>query len=375
MENIRLIDTHTHYAHKVFDHVREDLFKKLSEEHIVAVVEAAIDYDSNKKMLELCSQYPFVYAAVGIHPNCVEELNESRFEELAELLEYEKVIAIGETGLDYSKRNDQEFVELQKKWFRRYIELAVEKQMPLVVHCRDAYDDLIEILSEYRLPEKKGIIHCFSGNAKQAEKLTNMGFVLGIGGKFLLKAEGNCELGEVLKTLSMEHIVLETDAPYLKPSGVPGKRNTSLNLKYIVEKLAELKGVEASFIYETAWNNTLNLYDAIGKKYDLDIKLTGDTHGIFYRLEMWCYENPEVKNGVMVILGDAGINFHGYLKDREKKLRLQALPITLFCVHGNHEMRPEIVPDYELMECMAVWYGWKKNFQIFYLQKMERFMT
>lgn len=161
MENIRLIDTHTHYAHKVFDHVREDLFKKLSEEHIVAVVEAAIDYDSNKKMLELCNQYPFVYAAVGIHPNCVEELNESRFEELAELLEYEQVIAIGETGLDYSKRNDQEFVELQKKWFRRYIELAVEKQMPLVVHCRDAYDDLIEILSEYRLPEKAGIIHCF----------------------------------------------------------------------------------------------------------------------------------------------------------------------------------------------------------------------
>ncbi len=258
MENIRLIDTHTHYAHPKFDNIRNELLSALPENGIAAVIEAAIGYESNKKMMELCEQYPYIYAAVGIHPSCIDELDEEKFEELTSLLTHEKVVAIGETGLDYSKRGDDAFVLMQKKWFVRFIELALQYQKPLVIHCRDVYDELIEIMSAYEFGGNPGIIHCFSGSEEQARRLIDMGFLLGIGGKFLKNVDKNQELKEVIRELPIEKIVLETDAPYLKPDGILGKYNTSLNLGYIAEELAKLKGLEVERIYEISWKNTLN---------------------------------------------------------------------------------------------------------------------
>ena len=114
MNDFRIIDTHTHYAHPRFDNIRKELLETLSEHGIVKVIESAIGYESNDKMLELCDQYPYVYAAVGVHPMCVEELDEEKFEKLTQRLSHKKVLAVGETGLDYSKRNDESFVSMQK---------------------------------------------------------------------------------------------------------------------------------------------------------------------------------------------------------------------------------------------------------------------
>lgn len=256
-DSFSISDTHTHYAHRQFDNIRKELLENLSNHGIDTVIEAAIGYDSNEKMLELCDQYSFVYAALGVHPMCVEELDEEKFEKLTQRLSHKKVLAVGETGLDYSKRNDESFILLQKKWFIRFIELALHHKMPLVIHCRDAYADLIEIMMNYDFGENPGIIHCFSGNAEHAKKFIEMGFLLGIGGKFLVHVDKTQELREAIRKVPLESIVLETDSPFLKPDGIPGKRNTSLNLRYIVEELAKLKGVEEKTIYEVSWKNSM----------------------------------------------------------------------------------------------------------------------
>ena len=254
--DVKMIDTHTHYAHPKFDHIREELLETLPENGIITVIEAAIGYESNYEMLKLCEQYPYIYAAIGVHPMCVESLDEEKFEKIEALLSNEKVLAVGETGLDYSKRDDTDFIEAQKKWFERFIELALKHKMPLVIHCRDAYDDMIEIMSKYEFGNNPGIIHCFSGNAEHAKWFVEKGFFLGIGGKFLKNVDKNQELREIIKELPLESMVLETDAPYLKPDGVEGVCNTSLNLRYIVDELAKLKGVEQKVICDISMENT-----------------------------------------------------------------------------------------------------------------------
>ena len=252
---VKMIDTHTHYAHPKFDDTREALLETFPEQGIITVIEAAIGYESNFEILKLCEKYPYVYGATGIHPMFVETLDEEKFEKIESLLSHEKVLAVGETGLDYSKRNDTAFIEVQKKWLKRFIELALKHKLPLVIHCRDAYDDMIEIMSKYEFGNNPGIIHCFSGNAEHAKWFVDKGFFLGIGGKFLKNVDKNQELREIIKELPLESMVLETDAPYLKPDGVEGVCNTSLNLRYIVEELAKLKGVEQKVICDITLEN------------------------------------------------------------------------------------------------------------------------
>lgn len=254
-----IIDTHTHYAHKRFDSGRDEIISGLSSANIFAVIEAAISFESNIKMKVLCEKYPHVYMAAGCHPNCVEEMDESKFRQIAELLNYDKTLAIGETGLDYDKGKSEEQITLQKYWFRRFIELAIEKKKPLVIHSRLANDELIEILTEYSLIQRPGVIHCFSGNANQAKTLINMGFYLGVNGMFT-KLDEDSELCVALKQIPIESILLETDCPYLIPEGAEGKRNTSMNLGLVVEKLGKLRGETPEYICKKVLENTQRMY-------------------------------------------------------------------------------------------------------------------
>lgn len=257
---MKIIDSHTHYAHPRFDFGRETVLSELEKEGIVAVIEAAIGFESNSKMRKLAEKYPFVYVAVGCHPNRVEEMNDSRFIVINELLKRPKVIAIGETGLDYSGDKTAEQIEKQRKCFRRFINLSMKSGKPLIIHCREAYEDLIWILSEYNFMSLPGVVHCFSGDYEQAMTLIDMGFYLGVGGKFTRKEEK--DLSDALRKIPLSSILLETDAPYLLPEGIgmSGKRNTSLSLPYIVEELAKLRGEEPEIIYEAAFENTIKLY-------------------------------------------------------------------------------------------------------------------
>lgn len=261
MESFKVIDTHTHYSLKRFDHVRKELMSELQKKGILAVIEAGIDFSLNPCILEFCQQYDFMYAALGVHPKFVENFDEIKFEQLEEMLgQSEKILAVGETGLDYFIGIEKKTKELQKKWFRKLIELAIREKKPLVIHCRDAYPDLLTILSEYHLPEKPGVIHCFSGTLEEAEQLIHLGFYLGMGGKFMRDEA----LEKVIKEIPAEKMLLETDAPYLSPVKNE-KNNTSLNLELIVAELVKLKGMEREVFLKMMLENTYDLYPQLEK--------------------------------------------------------------------------------------------------------------
>lgn len=257
-----LVDTHMHYAHRRFASGRDEILRELVDDGVAAVIEGAIDFASNQKMKLLCDKYSHVFMAAGCHPNCVEEMDDEKYSAIVDLANYDKVIAIGETGLDYARDKSEDQICKQKEWFVKFIELAIEAQKPLVIHCREAYEDSINILREYDLMEYPGVIHCFSGNFEQAKKLMDMGFCLGVNGMFT-KMNEDAELCVALKNISLEKIVLETDSPYLIPEGVAGKRNTSKNLNVIVEKFAELRGESTDHIREVVLKNTKRLYPAV----------------------------------------------------------------------------------------------------------------
>lgn len=261
-ESRLFIDTHTHFFHKRFDMGREEILKDLANHGVLAVVECAIDFESNQKMKLLCEKYPHVFMAAGCHPNCVEEMDEEKYQAIADLLDWGKVLAVGETGLDYARKTSEVERILQKTWFHKFIELAIEKQKPLVIHCREAYDDVIRILQEYQFSHCPGVIHCFSGNIEQAQKFIDMGFYIGVNGMFT-KMDADSEVCLALKTVPLEKIIFETDSPYLLPKGVKGKRNTSKNMGVIMEEFAKLRGISPEYVSEVVLENTKLLYPGI----------------------------------------------------------------------------------------------------------------
>ena len=267
-----IIDTHTHYFLSRFDCGREELLSELQEKDFY-VIETAIGCGSNESVLKLCEKhFGMMRAVVGCHPAYIDakgdELDEDKF---SRIIKHAKtnalVIGIGETGLDYLRVEEPERRELQKYWFERFILGAAELQKPLVIHCRGegAYDDLYEILYQNKVHKKiacQGVIHCFSGNAEDVKKLLELNFFFGIGGLFLRgEQEG---LKQAIQSIPLHRILLETDCPYLIPDGLTGKRNTSLNLTYIVTQLAELLNVEEREIYSQMLVNTLKAFPGMG---------------------------------------------------------------------------------------------------------------
>ncbi|MBR6666347.1 MAG: TatD family hydrolase [Lachnospiraceae bacterium] len=260
---VSFVDTHTHYAHKRFDSGRDEIVNSLVDVDVLAVIEAAIDFESNLKMKFICEKYSHVYMAVGCHPNCVGEMDDYKYQKIVELMGYSKVIAIGETGLDYAKNKSEQHIQIQKKWFERFVLLAINTNKPLIIHARESYDELIKILQGYELSECPGVIHCFSGNEKQAIELIEMGFYIGVNGMFT-NMDMDSDVCQALKIIPLERVLLETDSPYLLPKGAKGKRNTSANLKFIVDKLAELRGESSENISRVVLENTKRVFTKIG---------------------------------------------------------------------------------------------------------------
>lgn len=267
-----IIDTHTHYFLSRFDCGREELLSELQEKEFY-VIETAIGCGSNERVLKSCEKYfGMMRAVVGCHPAYIDvkgdELDEDKFSRIIKYAETNAfVVGIGETGLDYLRVEEPDRRERQKYWFKRFIGSAAELQKPLVIHCRGegAYDDLYEILYQSKVHKKiacPGVIHCFSGNVEDAKKLLELNFFFGIGGLFLRgEQEG---LKEAIQNIPLHRILLETDCPYLIPDGLPGKRNTSLNLTYIVTQLAELLNVEEREIYSQTLANSIKVFSEVG---------------------------------------------------------------------------------------------------------------
>ena len=217
-----LFDTHAHYDSGGFNADRHDVLSALPEGNVVLVVNPGCDLPSSRTAVELAERYPYVYAAVGIHPSDCAGTGEAEYEALRELAKHEKVVAIGEIGLDYYWE-DNPPKEFQQQVLRRQIELALELDLPVIIHDREAHGDSLAIALEY--PALRGVFHCFSGSPEMAEELLKRGWYLGFDGPITYKNARRAP--EVVAGTPLNRIVIETDAPYLTPVPVRGKRNDS----------------------------------------------------------------------------------------------------------------------------------------------------
>lgn len=260
------VDTHTHYSHKRFDGKREGIIENLKGNGVAAAIECAIDLESNYRMKKLCEVYPHIfYMAAGCHPNCVEEMTEETYDEIVSFLQNEEVLAVGETGLDYVRMRNFEQRMKQEECFEFSISLATCYKKPMVIHCREAYDQLIDILKKHSLSKVPGVVHSFSGNLRQASQLIEMGFYLGVGG-LITKVDRDFELCRVIRKININKVLLETDCPFLLPKGLSGI-NDSRNLPYIVDKLAEIRGEDPMELSKIVLNNTKEVFPLVFKKH------------------------------------------------------------------------------------------------------------
>lgn len=251
-----IFESHAHYDDSAFDADREEILNQCREQGIETIINVSASLNSVKSTLALAEKYPFIYGAVGIHPDEAGELSEEAFAWLRGQCRHPKAVAVGEIGLDYYW--DKEKHELQKYWFRRQMELAKELGLPIIVHSREAAADTLEAVRAAHSPKLRGVIHCFSYGPELAGEYLDMGYYIGIGGVVTFKNAK--KLKEVVKMLPLERILLETDCPYLAPEPNRGKRNTSLNLPYIAEAIGQLKGIEAKEVIRVTNENARTLY-------------------------------------------------------------------------------------------------------------------
>lgn len=251
-----IFDTHAHYDDKQFDEDRHEVLSGLAENDVKKVVNISADWNSIEKTVELTRQYPFVYGAVGIHPDAVGELTEERLEKLREYCHKEKIVAVGEIGLDYHWMISPK--EVQQEWFIRQLNLAKEENLPVVIHSRGASQDTFDIMKKHHAGTTKGVIHCYSGSVEMAKEYVKLGYYLGIGGVITFK--NSRVLKEVVEEIPLSNLVLETDCPYLSPTPFRGKRNASDRLIFVVETIARLKGCSREEVKEVTWKNAHDLY-------------------------------------------------------------------------------------------------------------------
>lgn len=251
-----IFETHAHYEDKKFDEDREELLKSLQENGIGYVVNNSSSLKTIQQTIDLMEKYPFIYGTIGVHPEESGELNEENYVFVEETSKRNKVVAIGEIGLDYYW--DEPAREIQKKWFERQMELARERNFPMVIHSRDAAKDTLDMMKAAKAGDMGGVIHCFSYGKEMAREYLNMGFYLGIGGVITFKNAK--KLKEVVEYAPLDSLVLETDSPYLAPEPNRGKRNSSLNLPFVAEEIAKIKGVDYQEVIDTTWINALKMY-------------------------------------------------------------------------------------------------------------------
>ncbi len=253
-----IFDTHAHYDAAHYDEDRAGFLEKLRESGVGRVVNISNGWKDLLATLELIRKYPWIYGAVGIHPCEIQDLNEERLEMIREYTRFEKVVAVGEIGLDYYWVKEEDERERQKDWFIRQLTLAKETDMPVVIHSRDAAQDTFDIMKRYHSGSSGGVIHCYSGSAEMARDYVKMGYFLGIGGVVTFK--NSKTLKRVVKEIPLKYLVLETDAPYLSPVPYRGKRNSSAYLSYVAEAIAKLKEISRQEVEEITWDNAMTLY-------------------------------------------------------------------------------------------------------------------
>ena len=254
---MNLIDTHCHIYSAEFDADRQAMLARAESEGITKMLMPAIDISTHVQMLSLEKEFPGrCLSMMGLHPCSVKENYLGELATVEQHFEKRPFVAVGETGLDFYW--DLTHMKQQYEVFQRQIELALNFNIPVVIHSRNSIDECIELVDKNQNGNLRGVFHCFSGSIEQALRITNLNFYLGIGGVLTFKKSG---LDTVVDQLGLDHIVLETDAPYLAPVPFRGKRNECSYLKYVAEKLAGIKNIAVEEIAEATAANAKELFD------------------------------------------------------------------------------------------------------------------
>ena len=234
-----LFDTHAHYDSRQFNEDRDAVLSGMKDRGVSLVVNPGCDIPTSRTAVELAEKYPFVYAAVGFHPEELEGVELSALEEIRALAAHEKVVAIGEIGLDYYWVKDEEGRKKEQEFFRVQMAMAEELDLPVIVHDREAHGDTLAIVKEF--PNVKGVFHCYSGSVEMAQELVKMGWMISFTG--VLTYNNARKSVEVAEAIPIERLMIETDSPYMAPVPHRGKRNDSGYVLHVCEKLAEIKGI------------------------------------------------------------------------------------------------------------------------------------
>lgn len=253
-----IFETHAHYDDEQFAEDRNQLLSSMSEKGIGKIINVGSSIDTTITTLELAEKYPFVYAAVGVHPSEISCLCEASFAWLKEQSKKPKTAAIGEIGLDYYWEKDETVRKSQRWWFARQMELAKEAGLPIIIHSRDAAADTLRVMKDHHAEELKGVIHCYSYSPEIVRDFTAMGYLIGVGGVVTFKNAK--KLQQTVRELPIERILLETDCPYMAPEPNRGRRNDSTFIPYIVAKIAELKEISEDEVVKITEENALKLF-------------------------------------------------------------------------------------------------------------------
>jgi TatD DNase family protein len=254
-----IFETHAHYDDEKFDGDRVELLSHLLKENNIGnIVNVGASFRGCKDSLKLAESYDNVYAAIGIHPEEIDDASDEVLEWIRENASNPKVVAIGEIGLDYYWVKDPECRAKQRIWFDKQMDLAKEVNLPVVIHSREAAEDTFNTIKSYNTQDVKGIVHCYSYSKELALEYVKMGWYIGVGGVVTFK--NGKKLVETVEAIPLENIVLETDCPYMAPEPHRGSRNSSIYLKYVSEKIAQLKGVSVEEVERITYENALRIY-------------------------------------------------------------------------------------------------------------------
>ncbi len=274
------IDSHAHIFFQDFQDEVEAVVARAREAGVGCLINVGTDVESSRTVIELAEKYPEIYAVVGIHPHEVQEMTDQDLTTLKGMAQHEKVVAIGEVGLDYHYEHSPK--ETQQRRLRDFIRLARDVKLPLVIHCRDAFEDCFRIFDEEDAWKLGGVFHCFTGNLETAKKIIKKGFYVSFSGIVTFKKA--TELHEAVKGLPRDRYLIETDCPFLAPEPYRGKRNEPAYVKHVAEKIAELKSLS---VEDVARISARNAKDVFG----LPIDLSDDRPKIAYRIRNSLYLN------------------------------------------------------------------------------------
>ena len=252
-----IFESHAHYDDEAFHEDRDILLSSMKDNGVEYIVNVSADFESIDPIYELAQKYDFVYGTVGVHPGVAKDMTQERFEYLKKAALRDKIVAIGEIGLDYYWEKEEAQKATQKEWFVKQLQLASELDKPVIIHSRDAAADTVDIMKQ-EWADRKAVIHCYSYSKELAKVFAKMGYYFGIGG--VLTYKNARTLVETVEYVPMEQLLLETDCPYLSPVPNRGKRNDSTNLRYVAEKIAEIKNMSYDAVVEITAQNAKRFF-------------------------------------------------------------------------------------------------------------------